>query len=244
MKPLRIAMWSGPRNISTAMMRAWENRPDTSVWDEPLYGHFLARTGIDHPLRKEILETCETDWRKVIADLTGPIPGGKPIQFQKHMTQHMLEHIDRGWMADVTNCFLIRHPDQVIASYALKRDQVTAADLGFDRQAEIFEQVCQSTGAIPPVLDARDVLTNPEGMLSKLCSVLGIKFSPSMLAWRTGLRDSDGVWARHWYQAVEQSTGFAPYREKEISLSDEHQTIAEAAKSFYARLYKHRLLPD
>jgi len=244
MGALRIAMWSGPRNISTAMMRAWENRPDTSVWDEPLYGHFLAHTGMDHPMRREILETCETDWRKTVQDLTGPIPGAKAIQFQKHMTQHMLEHIDRGWMAAVTNCFLIRKPEQVIASYAAKRDQLTAADLGFDRQAELFEYVCQKTGSVPPVLDARDVLTDPEGLLSKFCSVLDVEFSPTMLSWRTGMRDSDGVWARHWYHAVEQSTGFAPYRENEIELSDEHRAIAEAAQTSYAKLYRHRLVAD
>ena len=226
------------------MMRAWENRPDTSVWDEPLYGHFLSHTGIDHPLRQEILETCETDWRKVAKDLIGPIPGSKPIQFQKHMTQHMLDHIDRGWMARVTNCFLIRKPEQVIASYAAKRDQLTAADLGFDRQAELFDDVCQTTGSVPPVLDARDVLTDPKGLLLKLCAVLDIEFSPAMLSWPKGLRESDGIWAEHWYHAVERSTGFTPYRETEIELSDKHRAIADAAQTSYAKLYRHRLAAD
>ena len=244
MKPLRIAMWSGPRNISTAMMRAWENRPDTTVWDEPLYGHYLSHTGINHPMRSEILATSETDWQKIVRGLSGPIPGGKAIQFQKHMTLHMLDHIDRGWMAEVKNCFLIRNPSQVIASYAQKRDQVVATDLGYDKQAELFEHVCQSTGSIPPVLDSRDVLTDPKGILSKLCSMLGIEFSPSMLSWKPGLRESDGIWAQHWYQSVEQSTGFAPYHEKEIALSDEHLAIAEAAEEPYATLHRHRLLPD
>jgi len=241
MGSLRIAMWSGPRNISTAMMRAWENRSDTVVWDEPFYGDYLRETGFDHPMRDDILETCETNWREVVARLTGPVPDGKSVFFQKHMTHHMLPHIDRTWMADVKNCFLIRDPKQVIASYAIKRDFMTFEDIGFDLQAELFDDVCQITGNPPPVLDASDVLTNPEGILRRLCAELGIKFSEQMLSWPAGRRESDGVWARHWYAKVEESSGFATYVENDIQLPDQHLALAERAEVAYQALYKHRL---
>ncbi len=236
----RIAMWSGPRNISTAAMRAWENRTDTAVWDEPLYGHYLAETGIHHPMREDVIASTETDWRKVTAQLVGPVPGGKAIHYQKHMTHHLLDHIGRDWMDGVTNCFLIRDPAEVIASYAVKRDEVTLADIGVDSQAEIFDYVCRRTGKIPPVLDSRDVLTNPEAMLKLLCEAVGVPFDEHMLSWPAGRRDSDGVWGAHWYHAVEASTGFAPYKPSQ-PLEGELAEMAEACRPQYLALYEKRL---
>ena len=238
---LRIAMWSGPRNISTAMMRAWENRPDTVVCDEPLYGHYLLRTGSDHPGREEVIASQETDWRKVIAALTGPIPSGKSIFYQKHMTLHLLPEIDRGWLDKVVNCFLIRDPREVAASYARTRFDPTIHDLGYPQQAEIFDLVRAHTGQVPPVLDSRDVLENPRRMLGLLCDAVGVPFSEVMLNWPPGRRPTDGVWAAYWYGSVEKSTGFARHPPKTSALSDALRPVAEACEPFYRRLHANRL---
>jgi hypothetical protein len=242
--PVRIAMWSGPRNISTAMMRAWENRTDTTVWDEPLYGHYLAHTGIDHPMREEVIGATETDWRQIVDQLAGPVPGGKSIYFQKHMTLHLMDHIDRRWMENVVNCFLIRDPAEVIASYAAKRDKVTAADVGFEAQLEIFRHVEKCAGKIPVVLDARDVLKHPDNMLQKLCAAVGVEFDEDMLSWPAGRRDSDGIWGVHWYGAVENSTGFAPYKPSDPGLDSDQSELAAKCRPFYDELYHHRIQPS
>jgi hypothetical protein len=241
--PVRIAMWSGPRNISTAMMRAWENRADTAVRDEPLYAHYLLATGLDHPGRDEVIASQATDWRTVVAALTGPIPGGKAISYQKHMAHHLLPGIERGWLDELVNGFLIRRPEEVLASYVRTRDDPTLADLGFVQQAEIFERVCERTGRVPPILDARDVLENPRRMLTLLCEAVGVPFSDRMLAWPAGRRDSDGVWAEHWYAGVERSTGFARYRPPAEPLADRLRPLADACEPYYRRLYDCRLVP-
>lgn len=239
--PLRIAMWSGPRNISTAMMRAWENRPDTAVWDEPFYAYYLAKTGLDHPMAADVIADGETDWRKVADAALGPVPDGRAIFYQKHMTHHQLPEIDRGWLDGVRNCFLIRDPREVLASYAAKRTTVTLDDIGMHQQAEIFDATVERSGEIPPVLDARDVLQNPKRLLSLLCAALEVPFLDAMLSWPPGRRASDGVWAAHWYGAVEASTGFAPYRARDIDLDDALEGLAEASMPHYRRLHAHRL---
>jgi len=241
--PVRIAMWSGPRNISTAMMRAWENRPDTAVSDEPLYAHYLLATGLDHPGRDEVIASRADDWRAVVAGLTGPVPGGKAIFYQKHMAHHLLAEIERGWLDRVVNCFLIRRPAEVLASYVRTRDDPTITDLGFVQQGEIFEQVCERTGQVPPILDARDVLEDTRRMLTLLCEAVGVPFLESMLSWPAGRRDSDGVWAKHWYAGVERSTGFAPYRPPGEPLADRLRPLADACEPYYRRLYDRRLVP-
>lgn len=241
--PLRIAMWSGPRNISTAMMRAWENRPDAAVVDEPFYAAYLADTGLDHPGRDEIIASQPTDWREVVASLKGPVPGGKAVLYQKHMTHHMLPGFGRDWLADVTNCFLVRRPDEVVASYAETRRAPTLDDLGFPQQAELFDRVADRLGHAPPVLDAADVLRDPAGMLTALCAAVGIGFDARMLSWPPGTRATDGVWAKHWYGAVERSTGFNPLRANSKPVPPMLQPLVEAAQPIYERLATHRLRP-
>src|SRR5215813_9682158 len=180
---IRIAMWSGPRNISTAMMRAWENRTDTVVVDEPLYAYYLERTGKDHPNAAEVIAHGETDWRKVVVGLTkDPIPSVKRIFFQKHMTHHLLPEIDRAWIVDPMNCFLIRDPREVILSYIKKNPHPALEDLGFVQQCEIFDFVRERTKTISPVVDAKDVLENPERTLRLLCNAIGVEFDKAMLS--------------------------------------------------------------
>lgn len=224
-EPVRIATWSGPRSISTAMMRAWGNRPDTFVTDEPFYAFYLRATGKKHPGADEIIATGETDWRRVVAQLTGPIPesrhkGPSHVFYQKQMTHHLLPEIDRKWLVDMTNCFLIRDPREVILSYIKKEGDPTLEDLGFVQQAEIFDWVRARSGSIPPVIDASDVLQNPERILRLLCTAVGIEFDESMLSWLPGLRETDGVWARYWYGEVAKSTSFQPYKPREGIVPD------------------------
>ncbi len=238
---LRIAMWSGPRNISTAMMRAFENRPDCAVSDEPFYAHYLAATGIDHPMRKAVIASQPTDWRQVVAEITGPAPGGAPVWYQKHMTHHMIPAVGRGWFDKVTHAFLIRDPRAMAASYAAKREGATAADLGAELQAELYDEVVARTGREPPVIDAADVLKDPRRMLTLLCNALGLGFDEAMLTWPAGRRESDGVWGDHWYASVRASTGFRAPPDREISLTAELQAVADACLPFYERLHARRL---
>jgi len=240
--PIRIAMWSGPRNISTAMMRAWGNRRDTFVVDEPFYAHYLHATGREHPGRDEVIGRGEIDWKKVIAQLTGPVPNGRPIYYQKQMTHHLLPEIQRAWLAEVTNCFLIRDPAEVIASYIKKNNDPTLEDIGFIQQVEIFDWVCEKEGGIPPVVDAHDVLENPERILRLLCEAVGVEFTEEMLSWPPGLRDTDGVWAKHWYAEVEKSTGFRkPSGGEPPAVPERLRNIYECSCKCYERLYEHRL---
>ncbi|MBO0824649.1 MAG: HAD family hydrolase [Actinobacteria bacterium] len=230
-------MWSGPRTVSTALMRSFENRPDTVVVDEPLYGYYLLRTGIDHPGRDEIIASMPTDWRAILADLTGgKLPAEASVYYQKHMTHHLLPEVDRAALAGLTHAFLIRDPRQLLASYARVRSQPLLADLGLEQQAEIF----RAFGG--PVIDAADLLRDPRATLEALCAALGIGFDPAMLSWPAGLRPTDGVWAQYWYDSVRRSTGFGPYREPAAAdLPRQLEPLARQCQLFYDELAAHRL---
>jgi Sulfotransferase domain len=241
MSEIRIAMWSGPRNISTAMMRAWENRPDTAVVDEPFYAFYLKLTEKQHPGFEEVIAEGETDWQNVVNHLLGPIPDGKRILFQKQMTHHLLPEVGRNWLGSVVNCFLIRDPAEVINSYIKKNDDPTLDDLGFVQQAEIFDWVVEQAGSPGPVVDAQDVLQDPERILSLFCQAIGITFDPAMLSWPAGLRDTDGIWAEHWYSEVARSTSFAPYQKKSVVVPERFREVHRQAREIYDRLYKLRL---
>jgi hypothetical protein len=244
---VRVAMWSGPRNISTAMMRSFENRRDCVVWDEPYYAAYLARTGLDHPMREEIVAAGITDPAEVARRLLDvPAEPDKPnasVFYQKHMTHHMLDGFGRDWIDRVANAFLIREPERVLASYDQKREGATLADIGFPFQLEIFERVADRLGKAPPVLLSNDVLADPRGMLGALCAAVSIPFDERMLAWPAGPRASDGVWASHWYNAVWQSTGFAGPDRKQVALSPALARVADAARPYFERLLAFRMAP-
>ena len=223
------------------MMRAWGNRHDTYVVDEPFYAYYLKRTGKDHPVADEVIAAGETEWQKIVAHLTGLVPNGKRIFFQKQMTHHLLSEIDREWLGAVTNCFLIRDPHEVISSYVKKREDPALDDLGFVQQAEIFDFVRTHTTAVPPVVDAKDVLQNPEGTLRLLCEAVGVEFSESMLSWRSGLRDTDGIWARQWYGEVAKTTSFQPYHPAPSEVPARLREIYRHCCECYQRLYEYRL---
>ena len=239
--PLRIAMWSGPRNISTAMMRAWGNRRDTAVVDEPFYAFYLARTGAKHPVAEEVIARGETDPWKVVEQLTGPVPNGRRVFYQKQMTHHLLPEVSRDWLRAIRNCFLIRDPREVITSYLKKNNEPALGDLGFVQQAEIFDFVRRHTDRMPPVIDARDVLEDPRRVLTLLCDALGLRFTEAMLSWPPGLRETDGIWAKHWYSEVEHSTSFRPSEKKQIMVPERLQPICNQCTEIYQRLREHRL---
>ena len=237
---IRIAMWSGPRNISTAMMRSFENRADCTVVDEPFYAAYLAQTGLDHPMRHEVLASQPTDWRAVVDELEAQQPAA--VCYEKHMSHHLLPGFGLGWTAHCHNAFLIREPEAVLASYVAKRAEVRLDDIGFVRQRELFDREADRLGKAPPVVRGADVLEDPRGMLTRLCDALGIAFDAAMLSWPAGRRGSDGVWAPAWYEAVERSTGFeAPERKPNPPLTDELKRIADAARPHYEALAAYKL---
>ncbi|MEM7422335.1 MAG: HAD family hydrolase [Pseudomonadota bacterium] len=237
---VRIAMWSGPRNISTAMMRSWDTRGDCTVVDEPFYAAYLAATGLDHPMRTEILASQQTDW-SAVSDACAR-GGDAPITYQKHMCQHMIPDAPLDWMASARHAFLIRPPGEVAVSFGEKWDGFGPEDLGFRRQAELFERAAALAGKPPPVVEARDVLTDPEGMLRALCAALDVPLDPAMLSWAPGRRETDGVWATHWYGAVERSTGFGAPRPA-APVPQELQDIVGACQPHYQQMWDYRLRP-
>ncbi|MGD0242398.1 MAG: hypothetical protein ABSB59_19010 [Streptosporangiaceae bacterium] len=235
----RIAMWSGPRTVSTALMRSWENRPDTVVVDEPLYAFYLDRTGLDHPGRYEVIASQPTDWRAVLARLADPLPSGASIGYAKHMTHHLLPEVDRAAFAPFRHAYLIRDPRELLASYTRVRAEPTLDDLGLRQQAEIFE----TFGG--PVVDSRDLLADPPGVLAALCGALGVPFDPAMLAWPAGPRDSDGVWAPYWYDSVRSSTGFVPKTPcvpPAAPLPARLEPLAGQCQPYFDRLHPYRLM--
>lgn len=233
---MRIAMWSGPRNLSTAMMYSFAARGDCAVWDEPFYAAYLKATGIAHPMADQVIAAGIADPACVAAACTGAIPDGKPLFYQKHMTLHMVAGFDRNFMAGLTNVFLIRHPARVVASYSKKREAPTLADIGFSQQAELFDQVADRLGEVPLVVDSADIRATPRETLGRLCAALGIPFAEGMLRWPAGPKPYDGVWAPHWYNAVHASTGFDEPEGPLPILTGEYQRLADLAQPYYERL--------
>lgn len=234
---MRIAMWSGPRNLSTAMMYSFGARGDCAVWDEPFYAAYLKTTGLDHPMADRIIAAHESDPEKVAAAISGSIPGEKPHFYLKVMPHHMVDGFPMDWAADCVNVHLIRHPARVVASYGAKREAVTLDDLGFRQQAELYDRI----GGI--VIDSADIRDDPGAMLGKLCRAIGLPYSAAMLRWPEGGHPDDGIWAEHWYGAVHRSTGFAGPEGPLPELAGDYAALAEAALPYFDRLSVLRLRP-
>ena len=243
---IRIAMWSGPRNISTAMMRAWENRQDTVVVDEPLYGPYLFQTGKKHVAHQEIMQVQGIDWQPIVEYLTQQAPSDATIKtkifYQKHMSHHLTEDIELDFVDQLSNAFLIRHPNDVLSSYLHKHPHATPEDLGYPQQVKLFNWIKQRTGITPPIFESKDILKDPAGMLKKLCNALNVPFDPTMLSWPKGYRESDGIWAEHWYNKVIESTGFSAYQPKENKLNKQEQSITDACLPYFKALQKFKIL--
>jgi hypothetical protein len=234
-------MWSGPRNISTALMRSWGNRPDTVVCDEPLYAHYLRHVPVDHPGREEVIAAHDSEWESVVQWLTEEEPQQAGIFYQKHMAHHLLPHISRTWVARLTNCFLIRDPRAMLVSLSAKMGVPELKDTGLAQQVEIFQMVRKANGDVPPVIDSADVLRDPRSVLTLLCRAVGVEFNEAMLSWPPGRRATDGIWAKYWYDAVERSTGFTAPVETTVELSPELEQLAAECLPYYEELAQHRL---
>lgn len=243
-RPVRLAVWSGPRNISTALMRSWENRADSVVVDEPLYAHYLAVTGDDHPGRDDVIAAGETDWRAVVDQLLGPVPDGVAVYYQKQMAHHLTDDIDdHSWIPALSNILLIRDPREVVASYVKSRPRVVAADIGLLQQVSLHDELA-AAGDAPLIVDSADFLRDPPRYLEALCARLGLPFDAGMLTWPAGPRETDGVWAVHWYDAVWRSTGFEPYRPRVVGdLDPTAAAAADGCLPAYERLHDLRWLP-
>lgn len=239
---IRIAMWSGPRNLSTAMMRSFGSRSDTTVSDEPFYGAYLKATGDPQPMADQVIASMDCDWGSVARSMTGPSPAATPIWYQKHMAHHMVGPVAHDDLPGLTHAFLIRDPARVVASYAAKRVAVRPDHLGVERQVDYFEREADRLGRAPPVVDSADILRDPAGVLGKLCEALGVGWDPAMLSWEQGIRETDGVWASHWYDAVTASTGFGSPDDKPVELDDEARRVADACRPYYERLAAHRIM--
>ena len=235
---MKIAMWSGPRNLSTAMMYAFGNRSDTAAWDEPFYAPYLAATGLDHPMREAILERHETVPEAIAARIDGPVPDGLEHWYMKHMTMHMLPDFPLDWASDCINVHLIRHPARVVASYMAKRENPIFDDLGFRQQTEIFARFPG------PIVDSADIRANPEIMLRALCAKIGLPFDPAMLVWTPGPRAEDGAWAPHWYGSIHRSSGFEGAESPLPDIGPEGAPLVEEAMPHYAALHEMRLRPE
>ena len=239
--PIHIAMWSGPRNVSTALLRSFGSRADTAVCDEPLYAHYLAVTGLPHPGAQQIIARHDADWRSVAGWLTGPVPDGRRVFYQKHMAHHLLPEIGREWLEGLSHAFLIRRPAAMLASLVQVIPSPRLVDTGLPQQVELFERLLERDGVPPPVIDSDDLLADPAGVLARLCERLGLPFAAEMLAWEPGPRPTDGCWAPHWYASVEASTGFHPYAPSRKHLPASLEPLAEACEELYERLAAHRL---
>jgi hypothetical protein len=237
---VRLHMWSGPRNLSTAMMRAFENRPDTAVVDEPFYAAYLARTGLDHPGRDQVLASQPTAEDDVRESLLAPLPDQVRLHYVKQMTHHLAPDSDLGWSLRFRNVLLIRDPAEVVASYVRSREACEPEDIGLLQQQRMVA-FWDAHDATPPIIDAGDFLHDPEAHLRWLCGWLGLPFTDRMLSWPPGPRDTDGVWAPHWYAAVQASTGFEPRRPRDINLSEHDAAVAEACRPAYDALAARRL---
>lgn len=241
---VRIAMWSGPRNLSTALMRSFSSRSDCAVLDEPFYAHYLKETGIGHPGREQVIAAYENDWRKVVEFISGPVPGGKHLWYQKHMAHHMLPHIDSQILIDggaLVHAFLIRDPAEVIPSYTKVYRNMTLAETGLPYQVDLFDRATRATGKTPPVIDAKDVQLDPKRTLSRLCEAMGIEFTEKMLGWKPGPHPDDGNWAPYWYDSVYQSTGFGRYQPRNEPVPEALRAMCDRARKFYEKLAAHRL---
>lgn len=238
---IRIAMWSGPRNLSTAMMRSFASRADTDVTDEPFYGAYLKATGDPQAMADQVIAAMDCDWASVARTMTGPSPNGAPIWYQKHMAHHMVGPIAHDHLPGLTHAFLIRDPARVVASYAAKREAVRPEHLGTARQVGYFNRESDRLGRAPPVIDSADVLRDPEATLGLLCAALGIAWDSTMLGWAPGIRATDGIWASHWYGTVAASTGFGPPEDGPLDLAAEEQAIADACRPDYDYLSRFAL---
>ena len=238
---MNIFMWSGPRNLSTALMRSFENRVDTNVWDEPLYAYYLKKTKKNHPMAENIINTYETNIDKIIKELTKP--SIHKHSYQKHMTHHILKETPIEWINKGENCFLIRNPKDVILSYIKKNDLNNIDDIGFPMQIKLFN-LTKKLGKKPIIINAEDLSINPKKVLECLCKNLKINFSEKMLSWPKGKRDSDGLWEKVWYKNVQSSSKFEKLTNNNANIPSKYMDIYNECLDIFDELNSLNILNE
>ena len=233
-----LCLWSGPRNVSTALMYSFAQRPDTRVIDEPLYGHYLRVSGADHPGRNEIMQAINCDGNAVMRTLLGGIRPDAELLFLKHMAHHLVD-LDLSFLAETQNVFLIRDPQEMLPSLTVQIPHARLVDTGLSRQWDVFQNL-EAEGQEPIIIDSRELLLDPTAVLKTLCQHLHIDFNDNMLGWSAGPIREDGVWAKHWYHAVHKSTGFARYLEKG-EFPEKLRPLLDECSPYYANLYDHAI---
>jgi hypothetical protein len=232
-QPLRINLWSGPRNLSTALMYSFAQRSDTRVVDEPLYGHYLRVSGAEHPGRELVLASVESDGARAVRQtILGP--ADRPVMFFKQMAHHLVK-VDRAFLTKTANVLLVRDPLEMLPSLAQNIAEPRLKETSLPQQVELYEYL-KKHDQEPPVLDAKQLLLDPRGVLSQLCDRLDIEFEPAMLRWKPGPRPEDGVWAPHWYANVHRSTGFQRYAPKETPFPEHLELVLTQCRPYYERL--------
>jgi hypothetical protein len=234
-------MWSGPRNISTAMMRSWEARGDCAVLDEPFYAHYLEATGADHPDARKIIEHHECDWRKVVDRCIGPVPDGNRVFYQKQMCHHILPEIELGWLPECRHAMLLRDPRRMLISLAKVIDKPDVEATGLPQQLRLYDAIVDHTGKAPPVFDSRDILLDPPRALRAMCELLGVEYTDRMLSWEPGPHEADGIWGPHWYANLYETTGFQAYSESDEQLAPELEPVLAECERIYEQLTQHRI---
>ena len=227
-----VACWSGPRNISTALMRSWSSRKDTHVTDEPFYGYYLKETQINHPMREKIINLYFSDYDEIVNNLINEVPNKKNIWYQKHMAHHLIDLSKIDWIKKCENCILLRHPKEVISSYTAKNKLNSVKELGYPQQFEIVKFLKESNQRFK-IIDSADLLKNPKEVLFDWCESINIKFDESMLHWAKGTHPNDGIWWEHWYNNVIKTTGFLKYQKKDISIENEYDSIYNDSMEYY-----------
>lgn len=227
-----VACWSGPRNISTALMRSWSSRKDTYVTDEPFYAYYLKETQINHPMYEKIINHYFSDYDKIVNQLLSEVPNKKIIWYQKHMAHHLIDLTKLDWIKKCENCILLRHPKEVISSYTAKNKLNSITELGYPQQFAIVKFLKESNQRFK-IIDSADLLKNPKKVLFDWCKSINIKFDESMLQWKKGSHPNDGIWWKHWYNNVIETTGFQKYQEKDISIEIEYDSIYNDSMKYY-----------
>ena len=235
-----IACWSGPRNISTALMRSWSSRKDTFVTDEPFYAYYLNETKIRHPMHREIINNYSSDYNQIVNYLINKIPEGKKIWYQKHMAHHILDLSDIEWITNCENCILLRHPKEVISSYISKNNLNSVEELGYPQQYEIINFLKKKNKSYT-IIDSSKLLSNPEKVLLSWCKKINIQYDKSMLKWKKGVHVNDGIWWKCWYDNVIQTTGFQKYIKKDITIEKEYDSIYNESMKYYSYLKEEQL---
>jgi len=234
-----VACWSGPRNISTALMRSWSSRKDTFVTDEPFYAYYLKETKLKHPQFREIINNYSTNYNEVVNYLINKIPNDKRIWYQKHMAHHILDLKNINWVNNCENCILLRHPKEVISSYSKKNKLNSVEELGYPQQYEIIKYLKKINRSYI-IIDSSELLRNPEKVLSDWCTKINIKFDKSMLKWEKGNHENDGIWWKSWYDNVIKTSGFQKYEKKDINIENKYDSIYNESMKYYSFLKEDR----